>query len=219
MAIAQELQDSSSPKKIWIDVGAHLGESTLALARADPTIRVYAFEPNVKLAARLTGLLSNFIVIPMAVGRQNGFCEFHLNSYDGASSMLPFDPQGLSDWKGTVSLEVVQTITVPVIRLDTFMEQTGVKEVDFLKIDAQGADFEVVSSAGGRLADIRRVRLEVQVMSRPLYSGGSRKDMVIDYMTRKGFRLLHIDKQCQGQEENLTFLGSASAGDEAESAG
>jgi precorrin-6B methylase 2 len=37
--------------QIWLDVGAHEGEKTLAAARANPALYVYAFEPNLAAAS------------------------------------------------------------------------------------------------------------------------------------------------------------------------
>ena len=58
--------------QIWLDVGAHEGEKTLAAARGNPALYVYAFEPNLAAASRLMGLVANHVVVPVAVAEQNG---------------------------------------------------------------------------------------------------------------------------------------------------
>ncbi|MFB3777027.1 MAG: FkbM family methyltransferase [Bryobacteraceae bacterium] len=196
---------SSEPAEIWLDVGAHLGEKTLPAARSNPALRVYAFEPNLRLAMRLVGLAPNFVVLPMAVAEQTGTADFHLNSFEAASSLLPFDPTGLQRWIGGDVLRVVETVPVPVIRLDTFMELAGIGRVDYLKIDAQGGDLEVVRSAGDRIRSIGRISLEVQITPFPLYAGGAKKEDVLEYLLRSGFRLEEVEQQSHVQEENLTF--------------
>jgi FkbM family methyltransferase len=193
------------PAVTWIDVGAHRGEKTLAAAQANPALRVYAFEPNLRLALQLVGLTPNFIVLPMAVAEKNGAADFYLNSFAAASSLLPMNPQGLERWIDGDLLRVVSTVSVPVIRLDTFLELAGIQQVDYLKIDAQGGDLEVVRSAGNRLKDIQQIALEVQIAPLPLYVGGSRKSTVIEYLLGAGFRLESSERQSHGQEENLTF--------------
>jgi len=124
-------------KQVWIDVGAHLGETTFDHANANPNLIVYAFEPNLKLAGQRMGALPNFIVLPFAIAETDGLSEFHLNSYDQANSLLPFNREGLSQWSGPEKLRIEQVITVPTMRLDTFMNQVGISRVDFLKIDGQ----------------------------------------------------------------------------------
>jgi FkbM family methyltransferase len=193
------------PLATWIDVGAHRGEKSLPIARENPMVRVYAFEPNLKLAMQLAGRLPNFVVIPMAVGEQDATMDFYLNAFEAASSLLPFHPEGLSQCKGERDLRVVEKRPVPVIRLDSFMDAAGISDVDFLKVDAQGADLSVVRSAGERLKDIHRIEMEVRVTQVPVYAGSARKDEVLDFMERAEFDLVGCSKQNDGQEENLIF--------------
>lgn len=201
----KKLQTPPSPNGVWIDVGAHLGENSFLSAKRHSSLMVYAFEPNLKLAAQRMGLLANFVVIPMAVAETDGSSDFYLNSFDNSSSLLPLDSEGLRLWIGGELLSVQRKVTVPTIRLDTFMNGAGISRVEFLKIDTQGVDFEVVKSAGDRLADIERITLEVSITDVPLYAGACNKEEVVDYLTGHGFDLVDCEKQSYGQEENLTF--------------
>ena len=134
---------------MWIDVGAHLGETTLHEAQGDSKLLVYAFEPNLEAAAKRIGFLQNFVVIPMAVWEADGYIGFHVNAYDMASSVLPMSPVGLKKWRGGDELQRIdRKVCVPAIRLDTFMKLMKITDLDFLKIDAQGADLAVVKSLG-----------------------------------------------------------------------
>jgi FkbM family methyltransferase len=197
------------PTAVWIDVGAHFGEKTFDHAERDPALRVYAFEPILPVAARRMGQLPNYVVLPMAVAEEDGCADFHLNSFAAASSLLPFNPPGLKQWVGGEQLTVERTLCVPTIRLDTFLCLMGIARVDYLKIDAQGSDLAVIRSLGDRLADVRELSLEVQINPIPLYAGGSDKQDVIDYLLRKGFRLVATEKQSHDQEENLSFTRAA----------
>jgi len=199
-------------KRIWIDVGAHLGEKTLAAAEQDPGLRVYAFEPNLAVAKELIGRLPNYVVLPMAVAETDGCVDFHLNAFAAASSLLPFNPEGLRRWAGGDVLKVERTMAVPAVRLDTFMGLMDIAQVEFLKIDAQGADLAVVRSAGSRLRDVARLALEVQVAGVPLYEGGSERSAVVDYLTSRGFGMVSSERQSLDQEENLVFVREAGTG-------
>ncbi len=191
---------------VWIDVGAHLGEKTLRAAHDNPLLRVYAFEPNLKVAMQCVGLSPNFVVIPMAVAEHDGVAEFYVNAFDAASSLLPFNSEGLQHWIGSQELQIERNVSVPTIRLDTFMNWTGIAQVDYLKVDAQGADFSVIKSAGERLKDIQKITLEVAVTSIQLYSGAVNKDEIIGYLETAGFALSGVERQSHDQEENLMFV-------------
>jgi len=194
------------PGRIWLDVGAHLGEKTLAEAQADPSLMIYAFEPNLRAAMRMVGKAPNYIVVPAAVGEIEGAADFYLNEYEEASSLLPLDPAGLQEWTGGERLRVRRVLTVPVIRLDTFMELAEINEVDFLKVDAQGMDLAVVRSAGNRIRNVRRICIEVQVTPRSVYKGATAKEEALDYLREAGFELESEEPQSLAQEENLTFV-------------
>lgn len=201
----EPFRHAEAPVRVWLDVGAHLGEKTFSAAQHDAGLRVYAFEPNLALACRRMGHLANFIVLPVAVAEEDGSAEFYLNSFDAASSILPMNPAGRARWLGGEELTEVSRCRVPTMRLDTFLNAAGIRDVEFLKIDAQGADLAVIRSAGERLRDIRKVSLEVQINSIPLYQGASEKLAVIRYMEEAGFQLVSTERQSFDQEENLTF--------------
>jgi FkbM family methyltransferase len=202
----KDLDTSTPDGEVWLDVGAHLGEKTFSFAVQNPNARVYAFEPNLKAASKLMGRLANYIVLPMAVSEDDGSAPFYLNRFDASSSLLPFVPEGLAQWAGGEVLHVEATPTVPTIRLDTFLNQTGIEKVAYLKVDAQGADLAVVRSLGERLKDVEQINLEVQITPIPLYRGGSQKAEVVEFLTNAGFELIGVEEQSLGQEENLTFL-------------
>jgi FkbM family methyltransferase len=172
----------------------------------DPALTVYAFEPNWNLVRQMIGQLPNFVVFPMAVSERDGVSDFFLNAEDEASSLLDFDPEGLQRWNGGESLRIESKIAVPTIRLDTFMRDMNIQTVDYLKIDAQGADFTVIRSAGARLNDIRKIKLEVDITPVHLYQGSAGREEVAAHMEERGFVLNGAEVQSLGQEENLTFV-------------
>jgi len=204
--------------EVWVDVGMHLGEKTFEVAQVNPRLRVYAFEPNLELAAARMGRLPNYTVLPLAVAKHDGSANFHVNALPAASSLLPLKPDALHEWIGGEQLAEVRAVVVPTIRLDTFMRQFGIERVDYLKIDAQGADLAVVESLGVRIRDVRRIDLVVQITPKGLYAGGSDPAETVAYLQSLGFELRRRELQSHGQEENLTFerigpsLASLSAG-------
>lgn len=195
----------ASGKGVWIDVGAHHGEVTLGYATSNPALIIYAFEPNLRAASSLFGRAPNYVVIPMAITETNGSSQFNLNSYEAASSLLRMNEDVRRSWKGGEALREESVSTVPTIRLDTFLDMTGITCVDFLKIDTQGCDLVVLRSAGKRLQDIRKITLEVDVASKRLYEGSPSKQEVFSFLQDAGFKFTSFERQSYGQEENLTF--------------
>lgn len=190
---------------IWIDVGAHHGEHTIGYANHNPGLTIYGFEPNLRAAATLIGRAPNFIVLPVAVAETNGSADFHITAFDASSSLLSIDEEARRSWTGGDQLQTLETIRVPTLRLDTFLEIVGITHVDFLKIDAQGADLAVLRSAGSRLRDIAKITLEVDITPRRVYVGSPSREEVVAFLESAGFTLADEEIQCYGQEQNLTF--------------
>lgn len=204
--IGDRIATRSGMTGTWIDVGAHEGETTLYAALQNPGLKVYAFEPNLRVAAKLIGRAANYFVVPMAVAETDGFATLNVNTFEAASSLLPMDETALGSWIGGKDLGIASTTTVRTVRLDTFMTLTGIQTVDFLKIDTQGLDLVVTKSAGQRLRDIAKITLEVDVKPARLYTGSPSKDEVIAFLNSSGFSLTSVEPQNHGQEENLTFV-------------
>src|ERR1700688_2604145 len=119
--LGERLVKAGGIKGTWIDVGAHCGETSLDWALQNSELKIYAVEPNLAAAVKLMSRASNYFVIPMAVAETDGFADFYINAFEGASSMLPFNKRALGSWVGGESLEVKSVINVPTIRLDTLM--------------------------------------------------------------------------------------------------
>jgi len=214
--VSRLLMDYQALRGVWLDVGACKGEHCYGFALSNPSLRVFLFEPNLRMAAKLFGMLPNFFVVPLAVTERDGSSELNINSYADASSLLPLDDQGVRHWAGAQDLRTVGTVTVGTIRLDTFLNIAGIQSVDYLKVDAQGMDLGVVRSAGNRLKDIHRICLECDVTPHPLYRGASTKSETIEFLESRGFALIDVLPQSEGQEENLTFENKAARGESKE---
>jgi FkbM family methyltransferase len=193
-------------RRIWIDVGAHEGELTFPVAAVNSSLLVYAFEPNLHAASRIMGRLRNYVVMPIAIAEKDGSAELHVNAYEASSSLLPTDEIGIKSWVTEEHFEVIGSVIVPTMRLDTFMDGAGIAAVDFLKIDAQGLDLDVVKSAGDRLRDVAKIQLEATTVPYHQYEGVPDRKEILEYMESKGFRLAEEEIQTHGQEANLTFL-------------
>lgn len=189
--------------RIWIDVGAFVGRETLPAAMDNPGLTVYAFEPNLDILCQVIRVAPNWIPIPMAVSDYDGFATMTITKKPWRSSILNLDKKGAREWRDGV--EMVGAKLVPVIKLSTFMDHMGIGHVEFLKIDAQGADLYVVMGLEERLQDVDRIRLEVQLVRSPYY-GAYTKEETVAYMKDHGFDLVKATKQSEDLEENLEFL-------------
>jgi FkbM family methyltransferase len=175
-------------KTVWVDVGAHHIETTRQTWESRRTLGLVAVEPMSQCwtvwpdSRRLLG-------IPAAIYLERGTMDFHVNANDGTSSLA-----ASAEGTGMDVLRTVEVRKVPVLRLEDVLEAIPDDLViEYLKTDTQGADLQVLQSAGEQLRRVRRVRAEI--INRRLYDGiagqpaGNEKEFV-DFMSSMGFRFV-----------------------------
>src|SRR5205814_3403706 len=134
-----------------IDGGANRGSFTdafLQLHRPERLVLVEAI-PDLakKLRARYAGK-PDISVVSAALSDKNGEAQFEINRSEASSSLLPIDPRN-TVWFDR-DLTVARTVQVPTMTLPTLMEEQGLKTLDLLKLDLQGAERFVLT--GGEAA-------------------------------------------------------------------
>ena len=148
-----------------VDVGAHDGLITLPLARL-PGSRVLAFEPLPPAMARLRAALS------AEYGALPGHVECHacaLGDHGGeiALAMPVLDGVAQEQWASTAKdyrahlsdRVTVERFAVPLLRLDDL----GIGDLTAMKVDAEGAEYEVLRGARETLTRCRpALTLEIE---------------------------------------------------------
>ena len=126
---------------VVLDIGAYVGMFTVKAARlVGTTGKVIAIEPspeNYELLARNCEELHNVILVKKAVMSTNGMGRLYYSKSAAANSLV-------TRWKEYVE---VQTIT-----LDDLVEELGLDKVDIIKVDAEGAEIDVLKGARKVLA-------------------------------------------------------------------
>ena len=178
--------------KIGIDVGACIGES---LSQFDGFDTVYAIEPGPEEFNQLKekgSLFKNYIPLNLAIGLKNEDVEFITYHNGRFSSMLEFNKesefykycedncQSFDEFKETIKIEC--------IRLDKLIEKEEIKEIEYIKIDTQGTDLDVVKSLGDKISIVKKISMEIQL--KELYRGSSTIEETLEYMNKRGFVLV-----------------------------
>lgn len=147
-----------------LDVGAHDGAFTLPFA-ALPASRVLAFEPLPAAFARLraaVGHAPHLTLRQEALGDHTGEITLTLPVLDGVPQ-----EQWASTAKGYAGLDArvaEQRHTVPLRRLDEF----ALSDLTAVKLDAEGAEYEVLRGARETLLRCRPVlSIEIEERHRP----------------------------------------------------
>lgn len=122
-----------------VDIGGWWGPWTYWLSRR--AAAVWSFEPNPELAAFLTRVVAaNVQVENVALSDQGGHGTLFAPEDVGRDALATLSP--------TIGNEEARRIEVPLRRLDDY----GLEQVGFIKIDVEGHEFQVLRGAEATLA-------------------------------------------------------------------
>jgi FkbM family methyltransferase len=176
------------------DIGGHEGVFTLFFARAvGPEGRVIAFEPNPRSAARLLEnvALNGFANVELhriALGRVPRTATLTVNPDSSGRSRLE-RPE-----RGQIGASVAEQVEVEVDSLDRWVSAKGLPQADFVKIDTEGFEHEVLGGARATLEGIRpQLFIEIHGMGPEEKTANARA--VVTFLTDIGYAITHVESE------------------------
>ena len=184
-----------------LDVGARDGLHPLFRAIA-PLVHALGVEPDREECARLqaeppTVSWRSVRYLPFALGGSDGQATFHVCRSRGANSLYRPNHRWLSRFPDPARYEVVCTQTVPVRALDTLRQDPTLPippAIDFIKLDIQGAELDVLQCAR-QILDREVVGLEVEVEFAPVYEGQPLFRDIDAFLASCGFSLFKLRRK------------------------
>lgn len=150
-----------------VDVGANQGDYSRILL-ANTEAKVIAFEPLAGCQPALEALAGQYkerlTVVPRAVGSQSGVMTIH---YGDKSELATLS----EEVSGIDYVAEINTCAAPVTvtTLDDYL--TGTAQIDFLKVDTEGFEFEVLTGAQNLLHYSRPLYVQIEMNLHQLYRG------------------------------------------------
>jgi FkbM family methyltransferase len=176
------------------DVGANVGELTLLFSRfVGAGGVVHAFEPCGQAFERLETVcraasLRNVRLNRLAVAEDEGSLSLHVYDEDHMSwntrALRPLEAYG-------IDVKPVAVEQVPATTLDLYCERNGVAEIDLLKIDVEGAEFQVLLGAQHMLRK-KRVRCVTFEFGQTTFDMGNSPDRIESYLRDAGYELRNV---------------------------
>jgi FkbM family methyltransferase len=163
-----------------VDVGANLGEWSIAMALFTPARKIIAYEPVPEVFNHLKEFAkphSQIQCIQSAVGSYIGRTRINLEDIHQLSSLLAITDEG----RTFHSIEHTQSkqIEVPITTLDHDLRDYD--EISLLKIDVQGYEPEVLKGARDVLQ--RTLILMVEIFYTPYYNGAASFEELLQLIT------------------------------------
>ena len=142
---------SSQDFKTVLDIGAHVGQSALRYHSWFPQAKIYSFEP---VSATYSTLEENLAGLDRIETRKIAFGS---DNYE-TDMILKDNPLSMTNSLKTTNVEPISQSTserVAVRTIDSFLDEHDISVVDFLKIDTEGYELEVLEGARNALGDGR----------------------------------------------------------------
>lgn len=137
------------PQDIVVDIGSNFGMYALGAAkRLSSKGRVVAFEPDIRSMSLLQEnvRLNNFEELVTCI-------DVCIGSHDGEVGFYAAADPSFSGIHDTHRSEKMSHLMLPIRRLDSVMHEIGISQVHQIKIDVEGAEYEVLEGATEILAN------------------------------------------------------------------
>ena len=201
-----ELLAKLDPPLTIADVGVRGGVEEV-WTRLLPHVRVFGFDADEEECARLgRGAPDQVTYVPLALGAQPGAAVLHITADPACSSLYPPDAATAGLYPALEVTREASRRTVIVDTLDDWAARQDVTTVSYLKLDAQGAELDVLRGAKRVLAGVCALRVEVEL--NPIYRGQPLFGDVDSFLRKHDFVLWRLANLC-----HYTTAGRHSDGD------
>jgi len=137
-----------------IDIGAHIGVFSVYAAELSESGKVYAFEPFIENFRalenhKMLNKKDNLFIFNKGISNKDGVQTLHLsadNNTGGHSLHLKNDS--------------TRTVEIQTTTLAAFCEKEKITKIDFLKLDCEGAEFEILKASESVLKLVNKIVME-----------------------------------------------------------
>lgn len=158
---------SIMPRRIiYCDVGAR-GGVTAPWSSFSPMVEVVAFEPD-EVEYRYLSKIKEGRIFNYALYRASQKIALNLTKDRGCSSIYKPNMDFLSEFPEADRYIVEDSVTVKAISLDEMFQKAKLRDIDFIKIDVQGAELDVLKG-GQRFLKEYILGMEIEVEFHPIY--------------------------------------------------
>lgn len=193
-----------------VDIGA-AGDIEPRWKYIEQNLSYTGFEPDRRsrdlLIKNKNACLSHRI-LPFALGSEsNDETTINLCRNPKVSSTLAPNKKFFSLFPDSRRCDVVSTEVVILRKLD----EIGLKEVDFLKIDTQGSELDILKGATSSLCSVLGLEIEVEFVE--LYKKTALFGEIVQFLNSQGFEFIDFVNLCRWERREYNGHGQCVFGD------
>ena len=151
------------------------------------------FEPDAFEVGTLNTLYPYVKFIPIAIGAKKGKAKFRMAENMPCSSLREPDMDVLGRFPIRSCFATKREFDIQVNTLKAGLKSAGITHIDFLKVDVQGAENDILKGAGTLLKTMLAIELETHIL--PLYKGEHVLWKLIDTLAEHKFRVRGLAPQ------------------------
>lgn len=171
---------------IIIDCGAHTGGDSLEMARIFPAATIHAFEPVPEvymLLEKYTSDIQNIKRHQLALSDKESTASMFVSSGQSDASSSLLTPHAHLDDHPEVFFD--NKIEVKTVTLDGWAQKNKVDHVDFLWLDMQGFEYQMLQASSEILPTVKAIHTEVSM--KETYKGCKLYPEIRSWLEEKGF--------------------------------
>ena len=165
---------------IFLDVGSNGGSFVKVLDSFGLQNNIHCFEPHPIIQQKTKELYPYITMNNYCLGNMDGWVDIYIpHHFVLLSSMIRrpvFSQLG----------QEIHTLNVPCKRIDTYCKENGIDEIDFLKIDVEGAEKMVLEGASDMLSN-RQIKCGIFEVGQTLYDANTTENEICDLLLSYGY--------------------------------
>jgi FkbM family methyltransferase len=181
------IEGSLRAGSVFLDIGAHVGQySVIAARKVGLGGAVHAFEPDsdtFRLLSKNVAAMANVHANQIALSDRDGTATFYLADTTHI---------GFNSLRKPHECATERTCSVTVQTLDRYLAEHGISHVDFIKMDVEGGELNVLSGAT-HLLDVSKPAVLLEFNPKALGQFGHTCEDLETFLRRRGYDLRPVD--------------------------
>ena len=156
-------------------------------------IKTILFEPDYEEFEKLVSKKSeNSLVINSALVEKSKIVDFNICKKQEVSSIYTPNQHLLDRYEDSERFNIERTVSLEADSLDNLLQKENINEIDFIKIDTQGSELDILKGATNFYENL--IGLEVEVEFIELYYKQPLFSEVNSFIESKGFSLIDLKR-------------------------
>lgn len=179
-----------------LDIGCRWGFAERFLSEAcQKSFKVFGFDPDAQECARLQASYAHLpegyvTCVPLGLARSAGTRDLYQTKEPACSSLHPPLQFLAQNYPALDCISLQQVVTTPVTTLDAWTQANQLQAIDYLKLDTQGSELEILQGGESIVQTARCIDIEVEF--NPIYEGQTLFGETDTYLRSKGFVLWRL---------------------------